>query len=101
MATSANPVFQSLVPLETQRIFTPLGIRFWDFAQDRTVDDGLMVAAVSPVVGLSPIAAVRTRSGVYAFQGLPGLHDVEYPRRGSSGVSSPLRAIPFVIFVSD
>lgn len=101
MATDVSAVFQDLRALEKQRIFTPLGIRFWDFAQDRTVDDGLVVSAVSPVPGLDPIAAVRTRSGVYAFQGLPGLHDVEYPNSNSGAVTSPPQAIPFVITVTD
>jgi hypothetical protein len=101
MTTGANAVFQSLVPLETQRIFTALGMRFWDFALDRTVADGLSVSAVSPVPGLGPVAAVRTLSGVYAFHGLPGLRDIEYPRGDSSPITSPPHAIPFVIVVSD
>ena len=101
MATGANAVFQNLVPFEKQRIFTPLGMRFWDFALDQTVDDGLRVFAVSPVPGLEPVAAVRTLSGVYAFQGLPGLRDIEYPRGDSSPISSPPHAIPFVIVVCD
>lgn len=101
MATAPSGVFQNLAPLETQRIFTPLGIRFWDFAQDRTVEDGLAAYAVSPVPGLEPIPATRTASGIYAFQGLPGLREVEYPPSNSNSPTSPPRAVPFVIFVYD
>jgi hypothetical protein len=93
-------MFQDLVLLEKQRIFTPLGIRFWDFAQDRTVDDGLVVQAAS-IAGVAPVTAMRTRSGVYAFQQLPGLMEVEYPRENANVPASPPRALSFVIFVHD
>jgi hypothetical protein len=98
---SAYLAASSGVPLETQRIFTPLGIRFWDFVQDRPIDAGLQVSAQALVPGIKPVAAMRTLSGVYAMRGLSGLHDVEYPQEPLDGSTSPPRLIPFVITVAD
>ena len=57
---------------------TPLGIRFWDSAQDRQVNDNLAVKAY-PVKGTGPVVcAFRSASGVYGFQGLPGMRAVEF-----------------------
>lgn len=56
---------------------TALGIRFWDPVSDGQVRDNL-VAKAYPVLGTGPVkTAFRTASGVYAFQGLPGLQAVE------------------------
>ena len=41
MATATNPMSGPGIPLESERIFTPLGIRFWDITLDLPVDDGL------------------------------------------------------------
>ncbi|HLP57643.1 MAG TPA: hypothetical protein VK186_02380, partial [Candidatus Deferrimicrobium sp.] len=62
---------------EQVNTFTPLGIRFWDSALDRQVGDHLLVKAY-PVHGYgSPVHAFRSASGIYAFQGLPGLREIE------------------------
>jgi hypothetical protein len=57
--------------------FTPLGIRFWDSVLDKQVSDHLMIKAY-PASGFRPVInAFRTASGIYAFQGLPGMREVE------------------------
>jgi hypothetical protein len=62
---------------EKAGVFTPLGLRFWDSALNRQVGDSLGVKAW-PCSGSGPaVNAFRTASGVYAFQGLPGLREVE------------------------
>ena len=89
-------------PLERFTIFTALGIRFWDFALDVPVTNGLEVSARLAGTQYPPLPAVRTGSGVMAFQGLPGLRDVEYPlTSGNSPASSPPRVLSYVITVAD
>lgn len=57
----------------------PLGVRFWDWAVDRPVRDGLLVRA-RPAGG-GPLATARpSRSGVYGFLNLPTTREAE---RGS------------------
>jgi hypothetical protein len=65
--------------LERQTTLTLLGIRFWDPATDRQVSDGLTVVARPQTAPHLAVAGRRTPSGVYAFQGLPGLETAEYP----------------------
>ena len=85
--------------IERQTIFTPLGIRFWDPAIDAQIGDGLRVRAW-PDGATEPVRdAFRTGSGIYAFRGLSGLRDVEYP--SEDGVASPPPALRFVISVED
>ena len=60
-------------------LFTPLGIRFWDRVQNRQISNGLIVTARSEDNNSPVTQAFRTASGIYAFHGLPGLHDAEYP----------------------
>ncbi|MEI2692782.1 MAG: hypothetical protein V9H69_24885 [Anaerolineae bacterium] len=86
--------------IERQTIFTPLGIRFWDPATDRQIAHGLRVRAW-PDGALEPVrGAFRTASGIYAFQGLPGLRAVEYPP-ANGGAASPPAAQRFVVAVED
>jgi hypothetical protein len=66
-------------PLERQTTLTLLGIRFWDPATDRQVRDGLKVVVRPQTAPQLSIAARLTPSGIYAFQGLPGLAVAEYP----------------------
>jgi hypothetical protein len=73
--------------LERLRIFTVLGIRFWDILLDAAVGDGLSAMAWALGDAAAPVPAVRTRAGVYAFHGLPGLRDVEYPRSDAAPVA--------------
>lgn len=57
---------------------TALGIRFWDPVSDGQVRDNLVVKAY-PVLGTGAVkTAFCTASGVYAFQGLPGMRAVEF-----------------------
>ncbi len=86
--------------IERQTIFTPLGIRFWDPASDSQIGHGLAVRAW-PDGATEPVrSAFRTASGIYAFQGLPGLRDVEYPANGG-GSASPPAGQRFVVAVQD
>jgi hypothetical protein len=89
------------IELEQLTVFTPLGIRFWDQTTDQPVTDGLAVAAQLPNTDYRPTPAFRSASGVYAFQGLPCLHDVEYPLPGATPSASPPKTYSFVITVSD
>jgi hypothetical protein len=96
-----EPLFDFSVPPERLTIFTPLGIRFWDPARETQVTDGLIVTARPPGMQHATIRAFRTASGVYAFQGLPGLHAVEYPTEERDLVQSPLVPTRFIIEVVD
>jgi hypothetical protein len=73
---SAVPPMQSV---DRVSIITTLGIRFWDAASDGQITDGLVVTAYPEGARRPATQAFLTPAGVYAFQGLPGLHDVEYP----------------------
>lgn len=81
-----------------QVIRTPLGLRFWDAVTDTQIREGLTVRA-RPAAGGRVTFAHRTLSGVYAFHGLPGMHDLEYPRGDSD--ASPSVARPFEVTVTD
>jgi hypothetical protein len=82
---SAAPPMQSVDRIS---IVTTLGIRFWDAAADAQITDGLVVTAYPEGARRPATQAFRTPSGVYAFQGLPGLHDVEYPSGDLPGPGS-------------
>lgn len=99
MPTAACPVAGPGRPLEWLSVFTPLGIQFWDAASDLPVSDGLLVVA-QPVDGdYPPVPARRTPSGVYAFQGLPHLRAVEFPR--DDAVASPPESFNYLVTVED
>ena len=86
--------------IERQTTFTPLGIRFWDPATNSQVSHGLRVRAW-PDGATGPVReAFRTASGVYAFQGLPGLRMVEYPTNNGGSTSPPVGQ-RFVVAVED
>jgi len=87
-------------PLERLAIITPLGIRFWDAALDRPVEDGLLVTAWPPTKPGALTQASLTMSGVYAFHGLPGLRSFEYPAVDGPQLSPP-SAQRFVVAVED
>lgn len=63
---------------EKIKVFTLLGIRFWDQAQNTMVSDYLEVSARPQKAKFPIIRAFRTFSGVYAFQELSGMKDMEY-----------------------
>lgn len=96
-----EPIFELAKPRECVTIFTPLGIRFWDPALDTQVSEGLTVTARPQGGHHSVSRAFRTASGIYAFQGLPGLHDVEYPTGGRVFTGSPPITSRFIVEVID
>jgi hypothetical protein len=87
--------------LERITIFTPLGIRFWDLTREIPVTDDLQVTARPDMADGPTIPAFRTASGIYAFQGLPGLHAVEYPVGDVALTTSPPDTKRFVVEVKD
>ena len=88
-------------PLEEIHIFTALGIRFWDPVRNLQVRDNLMVTAVSRSRQGRPLTATRTATGIYCFQGLPGMRKVECDRQISEYTESPPFSAPFLINVVD
>jgi hypothetical protein len=89
---------------ERVTILTPLGIRFWDAARDAQVTEGLHVSARPVGQPLAtPIAAFVTASGIYAFQGLPGLQAIERPPADTPDLlfPGPAQSLPFWIDVVD
>ncbi|HUH11685.1 MAG TPA: hypothetical protein VMK65_01190, partial [Longimicrobiales bacterium] len=65
--------------VEDTRVFTTLGIRFWDAAFDVPIHVPLVVHAWLPEGPVPPVRAVRSPSGVYSFHALPGRAAAEYP----------------------
>jgi hypothetical protein len=96
--TSAASAWRSV---ERFSIVTTLGIRFWDPAFDVQVDDGLAVTAYPFGARRPATMAFSTPSGVYAFQGLPGLHDIEYPGGDPESPGSLPAGNRFLIEVAD
>jgi hypothetical protein len=86
---------------ESATICTPLGIRFWDPACDTQVREGLVVRARQQGSAHASPRAFRTLSGIYAFQGLPGLHDFEYPTEDRCSFPAPPGTKRFIIHVVD
>lgn len=90
------------VHLERQALTCPLGIRFVDDATRRPIG-GLKVEAYPPATPWQRVAAVATRSDVYAFHGLPGLRDFENQTDDDLRwtLESPLSPRPFVVEIQD
>jgi hypothetical protein len=88
-------------PLERVSIIAPLGIRFWDPAFDEQITDGLIVTAWPADTRWPARTAYVTSGGIYAFRGLPGLHDVEYPSGSPARPGSLPAARRFLIEVAD
>jgi hypothetical protein len=88
-------------PVERFSIVTTLGIRFWDPAFDVQVNDSLAVTAYPFGARRPATAGFSTPSGVYAFRGLPGLHDIEYPRGDPASPGSLPASKRFLIEVMD
>jgi hypothetical protein len=99
MATGINLTTGPGRPLETLRIFTALGIRFWDLLLNVPIDDGLHVQARLEESSGDPLEARRSLSGVYAFFGLPGMRAAEYPADPPD--FGPPRTFNYVVTVSD
>jgi hypothetical protein len=86
---------------ERVAIVTPLGIRFWDMAEDEEVRDGLEVVAWPADQPRKARPATQTASGIYAFHGLPGLRAVEYPAGPSAAEASPPLVRRFMVQTRD
>jgi hypothetical protein len=96
-----NRIIRVGTPLEYITIYTLLGIRFWDPAREAEVTDGLWVTARPKGVKTPVVSAFRTAAGIYAFQGLPGLRDDEYPTEADSPPGGSGERKPFTIEVWD
>jgi hypothetical protein len=99
MATGTNFPVGLGRPLETLRIFTALGIRFWDLLLNVPIRDGLEVQARLEGSSGEPLQAVRSLSGVYTFFGLPGLRGAEYPADPPD--FGPPRSFSYIVTVRD
>jgi len=88
--------------LETVSRKTLLGIRFWDPALNSQIRFGLN-AVLYPVENhRKKVYATGTRSGVYAFNELPGMIDVETMLNDDeNAVVSPVPTRQFVLEVND
>lgn len=82
-------------------VIVPLGIRFWDPAFGVQINDGLAVTAYPEGARRPATAAFCTPGGIYAFQGLSGLHDIEYPQTDSASPGSLPATARFLIEVVD
>src|SRR5207248_5786205 len=69
--------------------------------RDTQVSEGLTVTARPQGTRLAVTDAFRTASGVYAFQGLPGMRAVEYPAQDTDPVGSPPVTRRFIVEVTD
>jgi hypothetical protein len=98
MASVTNTAYGPGTPLEVSQTFTPLGIRFWDLTQNLPINDGLAVYLRLENSNAPAVPAVLTRSGVYAFFGLPGLYAVEHPNPAGYG---PPQTFRYVVTVQD
>lgn len=85
-------------PLELLRIVTPFGIQFWDLTLNLPITDGLTVNLWLEKSSGPVLTAVPTKSGVYAFFGLPGLHAVEYPNSQGFG---PPQTFTYIVTIQD
>lgn len=81
------------------RMFTLLGIRFWDAHTDLPVQSRLRVMAI-PAGMQAPVEAVRSRSNAYVFPELPGLRRFELMEEEDI-LSPPGGRVSFVITVED
>lgn len=88
--------------LETVSRNTLLGIRFWDPALDEQIRSGLH-ATLHPINNpQKKISATQTRSGVYAFNEIPGMFNLETQTDIEDiDSSSPVQTKQFVLEVND
>jgi len=92
----------NLAVTEEWTVFTPLGLRFWDVALDRSVTEGLQVRCWPRHNVHQKVAAFRTRSDVYSFRWLPGLRGLEHGFADDPRVvASPVEPRQFVVQVND
>ena len=86
--------------LESVSRKTLLGIRFWDPALDAQIWDGLRVTLFPIENDRKVRQAFRTRSGVYAFNNIPGMIELETVSSGLE-LTSPQLTRPYVLEVED
>jgi hypothetical protein len=91
--------------LETLVRLPPLGMRCVDISTNAPVTTGLHATATPFGARGKTVTAFTTRSGVLAWQGLPGLHDFEFGEIEdailSPSVVSPPATKEFAILVED
>jgi hypothetical protein len=91
--------------LERYDILCPFGVRFYDPVTHGSIGEGLRVTARLPGRHAPKKNAHLTRSDVFAFRNLPGLHDIEIGRAdgpfGDSFDQGLSRRRHFVIEVED
>lgn len=80
---------------------TPLGLRLWDQVSMGIVSEGLVVTAYPITNPLRRTRAIVNRSGVFAFQDLPGLRAVEYGKGDSDFWANLPPLSSFVVEVVD
>ncbi len=75
--------------LETVSRKSLLGIRFWDPALNAKIGFGLD-AVLYPLDNIRKrVSANYTRSGIYAFNNIPGMYDVETQSQDEAAASPP------------
>jgi hypothetical protein len=92
---------EEILILERLTIVAPLGFRFRDAVTGAIIDDGLSVVAYSAENPLRRVEAFTNRKGVFAFRGLPGMRDVEYPAEDSNPLDSLSGKWNYVVEVAD
>jgi len=98
MSAAINTVIWPGTPLESTRIVTLLGIRFWDLTLNLPIAEGLSVNLRQGNTAEPILGARLTSAGVYAFFGLPGLRAAEYPASSGTG---PAQTFTYVVTVHD
>ncbi|MET0398113.1 MAG: hypothetical protein ABW277_15035 [Longimicrobiaceae bacterium] len=96
-----NPLAPGIAVLERVRVFTPLGIRFWDSAFDVPAAAELRVHAWLAGGDFAPVRGVRSPSGIYGFHGLPGRAAQEYPAEREDAPESAGPVQEYAISVED
>lgn len=94
-------VLASGLPWYRLRIVTPLGIRFRDIALESPIGHGLVTAVRSRFSDAPPVRLGTNASGIVLFNGLTGLHDIEYPQGAEEPLFSPPAGLSFVVMVAD
>lgn len=79
----------------------PLGVRFWDEVMDTTVSSGLVVTCYPKQQPRRRVRATVNYSGVFVFQNLPGLREVENGAGDVAFWASLTQRHDFVVEVED
>jgi hypothetical protein len=86
---------------ERIRLFTPLGIRFWDAALDVPITGGLVTHAWLRGGHHAPVRGVRGPGGVHSFHGLPGLRATEQPAADDAHPEISVAPLEYTVIVQD